>query len=70
MRNWEPERQTGGLLDINGASKYIACSKWTIRKKVYSGEIVGVKGGTKLCVERAELERYIREHRTNRGREQ
>jgi excisionase family DNA binding protein len=63
--NAQAEDGNGGLVDVREAGRYLACSPWTVRKKIYSGEIIGVKVGTKLCVERAELDRYIRKHRTS-----
>lgn len=57
-----------GLLSVKNAALYLDCSPWTIRHKVYRGELMGVKVGAKLCVEKVELDRYILEHWTNVGK--
>jgi excisionase family DNA binding protein len=54
------------LLNMREAGEALACSPWTVRRKIYRGEIPGVKVGTRLCVERVALEDFIREHRTDR----
>jgi excisionase family DNA binding protein len=56
--------QTKLLLGMKEAGETLSCSPWTVRKMIYSGRLVGVKIGTRLCVERAELERFIAENRT------
>jgi excisionase family DNA binding protein len=55
------------LLGMKEAGESLSCSPWTIRKLIYSGQLVGVKIGTRLCVERAELERFVAKHRTRLG---
>ncbi len=54
------------LLNMREAGEAMSCSPWTIRRKIYAGELVGVKIGTKLNIERAELERYIESNRTGK----
>ena len=54
------------LLNMREAGEAMSCSPWTIRRKIYDGEFVGVKIGVKLCVERAELERYVESNRTGK----
>jgi excisionase family DNA binding protein len=56
------------LLGMNEAGEALSCSPWTVRKLIYSGRLVGVKVGTRLCVERAELERFVTQNRTRLGR--
>jgi excisionase family DNA binding protein len=55
------------LLGMKEAGESLSCSPWTVRKLIYSGRLVGVKIGTRLCVERAELERFVNENRTRSG---
>jgi excisionase family DNA binding protein len=52
------------LLGMKEAGQALSCSSWTVRKMIYSGRLVGVKVGTRLCVERAELEKFIADNRT------
>ncbi len=52
------------LLGMRSAGEYLDCSPWTVRKRIYSGAITGVKIGAKLCVEKAELDRFIERNRT------
>jgi excisionase family DNA binding protein len=52
------------LFGVKEAGLALSCSPWTIRKMIYSGRLVGVKVGSRLCVERTELERFIAVHRT------
>jgi excisionase family DNA binding protein len=57
------------VLKIKRAAAFLDMSPWTLRRKVYSGEIVGVKLGGRLGIERAELDKYIARCRTKRGGE-
>lgn len=52
------------LLGMKEAGETLSCSPWTVRKLIYNGRLVGVKIGTRLCVEKAELERFVAENRT------
>jgi len=52
------------LFDMPTAGRYMGHSPWWLRRKIYAGELTGVKFGGKLMIEKSELDRYISEHRT------
>ena len=54
------------LLGMRDAGQYAGLSPWTIRKRIYSGTWAGVKLGTKLLIEKAELDRAIEQGRTKK----
>lgn len=64
----EKSMQDKLLLGMKEAAETMSCSPWTVRKLIYSGRLVGVKVGARLCVERVELERFVVGNRTKRGR--
>ena len=49
------------LCPIKQAAERLGISIWTLRKKVYEGEIDSIKIGVKLLVPESELERLVRE---------
>jgi len=49
---------------MESAGKYLDHSPWFVRRKIYAGELAGVKfANGKLMVEKRELDRFIAEHR-------
>jgi hypothetical protein len=55
------------LFDMNDGGAYLGrLSPWTLRRKIYRGEIVGVKAGGRLLVEKVELDKYIARSRTKK----
>lgn len=52
------------LFDMPKEGRYVGHSAWWLRRKIYAGELTGVNFGGKLMIERSELDRFIREHRT------
>jgi excisionase family DNA binding protein len=57
------------LLRVHRAARYLDCSVWTLRRLVYAGQLVGVKVGSNLCVEKSQLDLYIATHRTKQAAE-
>jgi hypothetical protein len=55
-------------MNMPAAGRYMGHSSWWVRRKIYAGELIGVKFSGKLMAEKAELDRYIVAHRTHRVR--
>ena len=52
---------TDTLLPVKDAARQLGISVWTLRKKVYGGDIASVKIGAKLLVPESEMVRLVRE---------
>jgi excisionase family DNA binding protein len=52
---------TEALSPVKGAAQRLGISVWTLRRKVYQGEVASVKIGAKLLVPESEIVRLVRE---------
>jgi excisionase family DNA binding protein len=46
---------------IKNAARHLGISVWTLRRKVYRGEVTSVKIGVKVLIPSGEIDRLIRE---------
>ncbi len=49
------------LFPVNQAAQQLGISVWTLRKKIYKGELGSVKIGAKLLISESEMNRLIQE---------
>jgi hypothetical protein len=53
--------ETSRLLDVKSAGKYLGVSDWSIRHQINSGQLPVVRRGTRIFLDRRELDKIIEE---------
>jgi excisionase family DNA binding protein len=57
--------QTPRLLTLKGASEYLGLTIWSLRTRIWAGEIpiVRFQGGRKIFIDRQDLEDFIQRNK-------
>jgi excisionase family DNA binding protein len=52
------------LLDVKAAAIYLSVSQWTVRERIVAGQLPAVRIGTRVLLDRVDLDRWIELNKT------